>query len=258
MKSDFTTKKNIYLLTFSDKNYRFSAKRLVRQAKKFDVFRKIYSCTKSEIDNDFKSKYKKILDCKRGAGYWIWKPYLIDKYLKNLDYGDFLLYLDAGCSLNKKGLNRFFDYIKILEESDQGIISFDLKLPEYQYTNRACFEYFNWPKQDIYNGQLMATVLFMRKNDLLCEQITSWLNVVKENVNLFTDELTNNEIKDFKFHRHDQSIFSLIRKKYKPLILEDETYFKDFKSKKALRFPIHATRIGDTKKLFLKYYLRLL
>ena len=86
----------IYLLTFSDKNYRFSAKRLVRQAKNFGVFRKIYSCTKSEIDNYFKSKYKRILDYKRGSGYWIWKPYLINKYLKNLDYGDFLLYLDAG------------------------------------------------------------------------------------------------------------------------------------------------------------------
>ncbi len=98
----------------------------------------------------------------------------------------------------------------------------------------------------------------MRKNDLLCEQINSWLNVVKDNANLFTDELTNNEVKDFEFHRHDQSIFSLIRKKYKPLVLKDETYFHNFKSKKALRFPIHATRFADTKKLFLQYYLRLI
>jgi len=254
----FKNKKNINLLTFSNKNFSLSTKRLVRQAKRFGVFKKIYSCNQSDIDFDFKCKYKQILNSKRGAGYWIWKPYFINKYLKNLENGDFLLYLDAGCNLNKKGYNRFLEYIKLLEESDQGIISFALKHPEYKYTNKACFDYFNWPKQNRNNGQLQAAILFMRKNDLLCEQIDSWLDVVRENVNLFTDKLTNNEIKDFEAHRHDQSIFSLIRKKYNPLILEDETYFRDFKSEEALRFPFHHTRIRDSKKLYLKYYLGLI
>ena len=95
----------------------------------------------------------------------------------------------------------------------------------------------------------------MRKNDLVCEQINLWLNVVRDNVNLFTDNLTKNEISDFIEHRHDQSIFSLIRKKYNPLILDDETYFSDFKSEEALQFPFLAIRIKDSKKLYLKYYL---
>jgi len=258
MVSKFKNKKNINLLTFSNENFTLSAKRLARQAKKFGVFKKIYSCNQSDIDNDFKSKYKQILNSKKGAGYWIWKPYIIDKYLKNLEYGDFLLYLDAGCTLNKKGHNRFFEYIKMLEESDQGIISFALKHPEYKYTNKACFDYFSWPKQKRNNGQLLGGILFMKKNDLICEQINSWLNVVRDNAYLFTDNLTNNEIRDFIEHRNDQSIFSLIRKKYNPLILEDETYFRDFKSEEALRFPFHATRIRDTKKLYLKYYLGLI
>ena len=84
------------------------------------------------------------------------------------------------------------------------------------------------------------------------------VETVYENVNLFTDNLTKDEIKNFKFHRHDQSIFSLIRKKFNPLIIKDETYFDDFNSIEAKKFPFHATRIGDSRKLLLKYILRII
>ena len=251
-------KRNIYFLTYGDENYKVSSKRLVREARRFGCFREIYSCNKKDLDQQFKLQFKDVLNQRRGAGYWIWKPYLINKYLKRINKGDILVYLDAGCSINKKGFNRFCEYIKMLDNSDQGIISFDLTHPENLYTNKACFKYFKYKNRDRNKGQLLAGILIMKKNDLICKQINLWLKTVYENVNLFTDKLTNNENKNFKFHRHDQSVFSLIRKQFNPLIIKDETFFEDFNSDKARKYPFHATRIGDSKKLLLKYLLRII
>ena len=137
---------------------------------------------------------------------------MINKYLERLNRGDYLIYLDAGCSINKKGINRFHEYIEMLDNSNQGIISFDLTHPENLYTNKASFKYFNYKNKDRKTGQLLATVLIMKKNDLICKQVNLWLQAAYKNVNLFTDNLTKNEIKNFRFHRHDQSIFSIIAK----------------------------------------------
>lgn len=250
--------KNINFLTFSDFNYKISAKRLINQAKKFGLFKNIYSCNKDDLDQSFKKKFYETLKQKRGAGYWIWKPYIINKYLKNLNHGDYLIYMDAGCSINKRGLERFKEYIKLLDKSGKGIISFSLDHNENQYTNKKTFRYFGLDENKFQSNQLMATLLIMKKNQLLEKQIDEWLEVLNNNVDLFTDKLTHNEIKEFKLHRHDQSIFSLIRKKYDPLILPDETYFEDFNSVDAKKFPFLSTRIADTKKLYLKYYLGLI
>lgn len=258
MNKKLKEKKKIYFLTYGDENYKISSKRLVREARRFGCFKEIYSCNKKDLDQQFKLQFKDVLNQRRGAGYWIWKPYLINKYLKRLDNGDFLIYLDAGCTINKKGLNRFWEYIQILDNSDQGIISFDLIHPENLYTNEACFNYFNVSNKDREKGQLLAGILIMKKNYLICKQIDLWVKTVYQNVNLFTDALTKDEIKNFKFHRHDQSVFSLIRKQFNPLIIKDETYFDDFNSIEAKNFPFHATRIGDSRKLLLKYMLRII
>ncbi len=250
--------KTINFLTYSDSNYKISAKRLVRQAYNLNVFRNIYSCTVNDIDDSFRKKFKNTLKIKRGAGYWIWKPYIINKYLKSMKTNDFLIYMDAGCSINKRGFKRFKEYLDILEESDQGVISFELNHRENEYTNKKCFRYFGLDEKKIKSNQLMATILIMKKNRLLEKQISEWLEVVNNNIDLFTDRLTKNELKKFKLHRHDQSIFSLIRKKYNPIILKDETYFVDFNSEYANKYPFLSTRIADTKKLHIKYILRLI
>ena len=36
----------------------------------------------------------------RGGGYWIWKSHIIKK-INEINDNDILIYLDAGCSINK-------------------------------------------------------------------------------------------------------------------------------------------------------------
>ena len=52
---------------------------------------------KSLFDHDpqFVAKNKHILDRKRGAGYWLWKPYLVSRELALAAEGDIIIYSDA-------------------------------------------------------------------------------------------------------------------------------------------------------------------
>ena len=50
----------------------------------------------SDIDPDFANKNSWILSLPRGAGYWLWKPYLILKTLNTMSESDWLMYTDSG------------------------------------------------------------------------------------------------------------------------------------------------------------------
>ncbi|CAI5460228.1 unnamed protein product [Closterium sp. Yama58-4] len=55
----------------------------------------------TSLDPDFTSRNNKILSLPRGAGYWVWKPYLILKtLLEEMEDGDLLLYADADSTTN--------------------------------------------------------------------------------------------------------------------------------------------------------------
>ena len=70
-----------------------------------------------------------------------------------------------------------------------------------------------------------------------------WNKVLYTNPLLFTDYYNNNQQSYFKDNRHDQSVFSIIRKKYNSIILKDETFFEPFGNIISLNYPFWATRL---------------
>lgn len=60
-----------------------------------------------DLDDEFKTRFKDILNLPHGSGYWIWKVYIINRKLDEIKEGDILIYLDAGCTINKKGGTSF-------------------------------------------------------------------------------------------------------------------------------------------------------
>lgn len=49
-----------------------------------------------DLDPEFRRNHSEILTQKRGAGYWLWKPYVIYRSLLSMREGDILMYADAG------------------------------------------------------------------------------------------------------------------------------------------------------------------
>ena len=239
----------IHLITYGDSIYEETKQRLYNQASNLGWFDTITSYSPEDLDEEFKKKFKDILSHPRGGGYWICKPYIINKHLEMIKDDDILIYLDAGCYINPKGFERFKEYIELLKNNEEACISFQMNHHiEKKWTTKEIFEYLNInsdSKDIIESGQIIATVKMFRKCANSINIVSAWLNALHANPLLFTDHYNKNkQCEIFIDNRHDQSICSVLCKLYKTIILEDETYFEDgFGCPKSLKCPFWATRI---------------
>lgn len=87
----------------------------------------------------------------------------------------------------------------------------------------------------------MATINIMKKNSNSLHIVNTWLHALESNSSLFTDEYNKNQKPYFRDNRHDQSVFSVLRKLNNTILLKDETYFP-FGNKESLKYPFWATR----------------
>ena len=197
-----------------------------------------------DLDDEFKTRFKNILNLPCGSGYWIWKVYIINKKLDEIKEGDILIYLDTGCTINKKGERRFYEYIDLLNNNNEGIISFNMSLAEKVWPTTENFNYFNIStnSQIANSGQFHSTILIMKKNYNLINIIKNYYNILYTNPLLFTDYYNINQQHYFIDNRHDQSIFSILRKIYGSIILNDETWFQPFGNISSLAYPFRGTR----------------
>ena len=150
-------------------NYVFEKHRkvLINQCKNSNWFDNCDEFEPNDLDNDFKTNFQHILKETKGGGYWIWKPYIIKKKLQEINDGDYLIYLDAGCTLNTNpnAKKRFDEYIDMLDKSNLGIISFQTDYEEHKYTKKEIFEHFKIDETNKHynSGQLIGTVVILKK-----------------------------------------------------------------------------------------------
>lgn len=232
-----------YLISYGDDAYA-SQKIFFREtAVSSSFFDDVVIFTPNDIDPLFAFQAKTARERPRGGGYWIWKPYFVKKAFDRMDDNDVLVYCDAGCMINSNGWQRFEQYISILEKSDLGIIGFELPHQEIEYTKKEVFDYFDVDAEIIKSNQIMATVFLLKKCDHTRALIDEWYTIACHNPSLFTDELDGFiQYPEFIDHRHDQSIWSVIRKIRGAVIIPDETYFLDF-LREGQGFPFWATRL---------------
>jgi hypothetical protein len=235
----------IHLISYGNNRFKNSKKRIYNEAKNSNWFNTINIYGPENLSEEFKNEFNDILQKPRGAGYWIWKFAIIKKQLTTIANNDILIYIDAGCSINIQGKIRFNDYIDMLNNTNKSIISFQMPHIEKKYTCKEIFHHF---KMDINSdngnsGQFIGGILIMKNNYNSMNIIDECINVLRTDHLLVTDHYNKlNQCSEFIDNRHDQSILSLVRKKYGSIILPDETYFQPFRNKESLKYPFWATR----------------
>ena len=178
----------------------------------FDII--IYK--KESIDSNFKEKNKKIMESTRGGGYWLWKPYIINETLKTINDNDILFYLDSKYYFIEDFDELYSDYMK-----NNDVLVWKNKPNEpIWYMKQFCkmdviLKYdmydkiFNESAPDCWGGAIMV-----KKTNNTVKFINEWLDMccVYEDI---TDSVSKNpESKEFKEHRHDQSMLSILLYKY--------------------------------------------
>lgn len=178
------------------------------------------------LSAEFYEFNKEILDQKRGAGYWLWKPYIIYKAMIEMADNDLLIYSDAGVE--------FMQPVKyIIDRMEEDIFFFTNGFPQVE-----------WCKGDVLNNilgwgfkktetdcgqhisidlsineykeqkQVQASVIFFRVNQKTKDFVKEWLlycqmpGFIDDSPSKFPNYPT------FAEHRHDQAILTCLQIKH--------------------------------------------
>lgn len=187
---------------------------------------KVIGYTPEDMDDEFREKNKEILSAKKGNGYYLWKPYFLNKAYQELKDGDYLIYTDAG-SVYVNKIQYLIDCME-REKVDLMVFSLELEMLERKYNKRDALilmgcdstEYTDTP-QSIGGYVVMKKSPFVEnflKEDLEYAQDP---RIITEQEN--TQGLPNYD--DFVIHRHDQAVWSLMVKKHKLKRFRDPSQF---------------------------------
>jgi hypothetical protein len=208
------------LITYYTKPFYRSKNRLIKSAK-------IFGINNIEVYNDiwlrkqnFYIENLEILSQPRGAGYWLWKPYIILKELNSLNEDDYLIYSDAAIEFVNK-IDSLLPYV----DSNNGFGIFCTHgYKNIEYTKRDCFVLMNADSEKFWYGQKAAAgFMIFKKNTKTVNFVNSWLNFSK-NKYILTDIdnfYSSKNYNEFIDHRHDQSVLSLL------VILNDINLLRD-------------------------------
>jgi len=220
----------VILVSFADRRYRNHLRRLERQANELGLHRQVLTYSESDLSKDFRRRHKDILRRDvRGFGYWIWKPYVIQKALSLAQPGELVNYLDAGFFINTGGASRFREYVELAEQSEQGVLGFKSVPPSSrallwdgrplpvwknrEWTKSLLLKRFNLRDDHAFLDDVTfeAGAMFVQNSPAGKEFIKSWLDLMESDYALIDDTVSpDGEADDFRGHRHDQACFNIL------------------------------------------------
>ena len=208
-----------FIITFATPDHNDAAKLLIKSfldVGRFDGFQ-IFSL--SDLDVDFRTRNENILSQKRGAGYWLYKPYILHKFIYlNATEDDEVCYSDARYQLLQNPdalMRRWFN---------GSFVALMGKKP-----NMAMFYERNWSKRDAFilmNSnetharvtrpiQLWAGFVCFKKCFATFQFLAEWL-VYCQDKRIIDDSrsILGAEFGDVTENRQDQTILSLLSKRW--------------------------------------------
>lgn len=187
---------------------------------------KVIGYAPEDIDADFAKRNKDILAVKKGNGYYLWKPYFLNKAYKELGEGDYLIYTDSG-SIYVNQIQLLIDCME-KEQVDIMVFSLEQEMLEKKYTKRDAFvlmgcdtsEYTDTP-------QSIGGYVVLKKSSFVEKFLAEDLQYAQDSRVIGEIENTQGlpDYPEFVAHRHDQSVWSLMSKKYHLKRFRDPSQF---------------------------------
>jgi hypothetical protein len=164
---------------------------------------------KGHIAPIFYNKNKDILDQKRGAGYWLWKPYFILKTLKMMPENAVIIYADSGVVFSKP----ITAFLKEVEKKPILFIHSDKIFPLRAHLKKEAWPLLGLGEKDprLDEKNLWAFFMVIKNTPETRAFMEEWLSLcqIKEAI---TDTPFDASKQDpiFKSHLHDQSILDVV------------------------------------------------
>ena len=215
LRRDIKPSYKIIGISYANNRYMTQRKNNKKSAIEIGKVDEYYGYGPEDIDKNFYEKNKDILSRNRGNGYWLWKPYFILKALKEkLNDGDYLIYTDAGSFY----LDDVKKIIQPIEKMNKEMWSYKLTgFKEREWTKRDAFILMGADSPFYYEtDQFMACFQIYKKSKFTIFFVEEYL-YYSQDKRIITDEPNTMGLPNyngFRENRHDQSIFSILTKKY--------------------------------------------
>jgi hypothetical protein len=204
----------VHLLNYADwrfcPQYRRLQQKQNNSAQRIGIRNVINWNRKKLVQTKFYKAHKGILDHRLGAGLWLWNPFLIYKHLITLTAADVLVYCDCDIWFNNS-----IDKLVHICENNNGMFHIKSLIKNSKLTKGYCFKTMQCDSPEYYlANQVVGGFVILKKNAFTVKfykEYLDWCCDVK---------LINNKLygvpnqKEFKNHRHPQSVLSLLHKKY--------------------------------------------
>jgi hypothetical protein len=214
----------VLLINYANAVFRKSQLKNSKTARDITGFKEVISYTPKDIDAAFRAQHAAILKQEKGDGYFLWKPYFIQKALNLLQEGDYLFYCDSGAYF----IDTVDDFLSFCETKNQDIFPFELIHYEKVWTKRDAFVLMDCDSERYYNTkQRLASFTLIRKSDFSCKFVDEWLHYAQDE-RILTDienQCGLDNYEGFIENRYDQSVFSLLTKKYEIAAYRDPSQF---------------------------------
>lgn len=226
-----TSMRKAWFVTFADSRMKRPLRRIRRQALLMGFASdRILTLTENDLDPRFREKMKdRLVKGSRGYGYWCWRPQVVLQALEKMSDGEIMLYADAGCHLNPKGLPRLREYLKMADES--GVVAFQGRSflgtdkydplhhynPVSMWTKGDVLDYFGvrGNEEITRSGQYSGGVFLVKKCAKTLEFYRRYRMIAEEHFEFFDDSPSASaNLPDFREHRHDQAVFTLLCKEF--------------------------------------------
>ncbi len=206
-----------HLVSFADGAFLNRAQRFRQEAVVSGLFDSISIYKYEDLLPAYKIKHGNfIVQNKRGFGYWIWKPQCILQTLDKIEQGDLVVYMDVGFEINTAGNGRMLEYFKIAQQNKFKMLAFSNTHTEYRWTKMDLAKRLGIEADSNYflTSQLAAGFFVFQYTQDNYVLITQWRDLAVENNYHYSSDATSvlNNHTEFVEHRHDASIFSLLRK----------------------------------------------
>ncbi len=152
----------------------------------------------------------------RGFGYWCWKPRVILMALEQIQEGDLLLYCDIGFEFNAKAKETMQELFSDIEANE--IMGCITNYPEKCWNKADLLAHFGLLENQEFleSGQCAAGIVLLKKTQKTIQIIKEWLEAFEKHFELIDDSpSTIPNLPYFRENRHDQSVWSVLNKKYK-------------------------------------------
>lgn len=194
----------IHLITYTDERMAESADNLLLSAAKNGVDQTVLT-TPGDIPFYFRFMAAPTIHESKGAGLYIWKPFIIWDYIRSAPLGDIVIYADAGQTI--------VDSVKpVIDAMDQDIMMFS-----------NGWNHMDWCKMDVAQSilgyapeakQVQASLIFFRVTEQTIKFVKEWMLwcLMPGFCDNSPSQLPN--IATFQETRWDQSVLTCLQLKY--------------------------------------------